>query len=261
MAYRAHFLSVGCADCTIFEADDYIVMIDCGYRRIGQNVIRPISILNYLKNTIGKPYVNLLIISHPHHDHYLGIGELIGKVNVQEVWGTPYKRREGDPSLSYDEWSEYINFIETLVPSHQHRFVCYKGARKNFDKLEFIVLGPRHNINQYETRDVHDACLVIWVSTPTNQFIICGDSSDYELSQIIKDWNMSSCTILRASHHGSINGANIDFIKAVSPRDTVISTQSGIIDNIPNYVAIKRYQSHSQSVFRTDLNGTLVAPI
>lgn len=259
MAYKAHFLNVGCADCTIFEIGNDLVMIDCGYRRFNNGTSKPTSIYNYLKTVIGETYIDLLVITHPHHDHYLGMEELIGKVTVAEFWGSPYQRRHGDNSLSVDEWNEYNCLKRRLVPNN--RFTCTKGAKKVFSSCRFLVLGPRKNVNADETRECHDACLVVWVSTPANNFIICGDASDSELEQIRTDWDLSNCTVLRVSHHGSGNGADLEFIKAVSPRDTIISTQSGIFDNVPSSTALQRYRSNSRKVFRTDVSGTCTTPL
>lgn len=261
MAFKAHFLNVGCADCTIFEIDNDIVLIDCGYRQFSNGVSKPTSIYNYLKTVIGKTYIDLLIITHPHHDHYLGMEELIGKVMVAEFWGSPYQRRHGDNSLSVDEWNEYTQLKERLVPDSSKRFTCISNVRKTFSGCEFVVLGPRKDVNSIDTRECHDACLVLWVSSPANKFLICGDASDSQLDQIRTDWKISDCTVLRTSHHGSINGANLEFIKAASPRDTIISTKSGIFDNVPSDTALQRYRSYSKDVFRTDVDDTCVTPL
>ncbi len=253
MAFKAHFVNVGCADCTIFEMDNDIVVIDCGYRRVGSGVSKPTSIYNYLKTVIGKTYIDLLIISHPHHDHYLGIEELIGKVTVAEFWGSHYNRRYDDNSLSLDDWNEYLRLLDRLNPNLT--YTCTKGVERVFSGSRFLVLGPRKDLNQNEARECHAGCLVIWVSCPANNFIICGDSSDSELDQIRLDWKLSGCHVLRSSHHGSENGANLDFIKAVSARDIIISTKSGVFDNLPSNTAIQRYKSHSKKIFRTDLDG------
>lgn len=261
MVFKVHFLNVGCADCTIFEIGNDLVVIDCGYRQFSNGVSKPTSIYSYLRDVIGKTYVNLLIVSHPHHDHYLGMEELIGNVTVAEFWGSPYERRYDDNSLANEEWKGYCNLKEKLVPDSKKRFTCTKNSRKTFSSCEFVVLGPRKDVNTNETRECHDACLVIWVHSPANDFIICGDASDSQLDQIRTDWDLSSCTILRASHHGSMNGANLEFIKAASPRDSIISTQPGIFDNVPHNTAIQRYRSNSENVFRTDIHGTCTAPL
>jgi beta-lactamase superfamily II metal-dependent hydrolase len=261
MAFKAHFLSVGCADCTIFEMDNDLVMVDAGYRRFPNGVSKPTNIRSYMRDVIGKAYIDLLIVSHAHHDHYLGFEDLIGYATVARFWGSPYQRRYGDNSLSLDDWNEYCALRDRLVPDASRRSTPYKDEAIAFSGCTYRVVGPRSNVNASDTRECHDACLVTWANTPANNFIVCGDASDSELDQIRRDWNLSSCSVLRASHHGSVNGADLEFIKACSPRDTVISTKSGIFDNVPSPVALQRYQAHSQKVLRTDVNGTCTTPL
>jgi len=261
MGFKTHFLNVGCADCTLFEMGNDLVVIDCGYRRFSNGISKPTNIADYITNVIGKSYIDLLVISHPHHDHYLGMEDLIGKFTVAEFWGSPYERRRDDNSLSLDDWNEYCRLKERLIPDTQKRFSCSSGTRKTFSECEFVVLGPRKTVNASDTRECHDASLVVWVATPANKFLICGDASDSELDQIRADWKLSECNILRASHHGSMNGANLEFLKAVSPRDTIISTQSGVFENLPSNTALQRYRENSTNIFRTDTDKTCTAPV
>jgi beta-lactamase superfamily II metal-dependent hydrolase len=64
--------------------------------------------------------------------------------------------------------------------------------------------------------------------------------------------------ILHASHHGSISGADLDFIKKAKAAETIISTKSGVKENVPHATALKRYTEHTTGrVFRTDEDWTL----
>lgn len=214
-----------------------------------------------MRDTIGKNFIDLLIVTHPHHDHYLGMEDLAGEFTIAEFWGSPYSRRESDQSITVNDWNEYHDLRDSLVINDQKIFICSKGARKTFSGCEFIVLGPRNTVNYSDTRECHDASLVVWVSTPANNFLICGDASDSELNEVMSDWIVKDCDVLHVSHHGSKNGANLDFIKTVSARDTIISTQSGIFKNLPCSKTLQWYQLYSSEVFRTDLMGTLITPI
>jgi hypothetical protein len=62
----------------------------------------------------------------------------------------------------------------------------------------------------------------------------------------------------RPSHHGSINGADLEFIKACNADYVVVSTKSGVHDNVPHSTAMQRYRSHTKKkVCRTDIDGSL----
>lgn len=263
MAFRAHFLNVGLAACTIFEMDDYVVMIDCGYRKAQNGIIKPMSIGDYLVKTVRKKKIDLMLVTHPHHDHYLGIEDLLDKgVTVAEFWGSHYKRRQGDSSVDKNDWDEYHRLRDAITPEGK-RFVCYKHPdhMRTFGGCTFRILGPRKEVNESDTRECHDASLVVWVSSPANNFIISGDASDSELDLVQQDWKLAGCSILQASHHGSINGAKEEFIKGASPRETVISTQAGIIQSLPDDGALKLYAKYSKKVLRTDKDGTMTAPL
>jgi beta-lactamase superfamily II metal-dependent hydrolase len=50
----------------------------------------------------------------------------------------------------------------------------------------------------------------------------------------------------------------LEFIKNAKAKYTVISTASGVYDNIPHPVALKRYADNTASkVYRTDIDGSL----
>jgi beta-lactamase superfamily II metal-dependent hydrolase len=242
---------------------DNLALIDCGYRRIGGNIIKTTNIGDYIKDNIGKDYIDLMIITHPHYAHFLGMQDLIGKFWVGEFWETRYDRRSGDSSLDAEEWNEYCQMKEKLVPEKDKRLFVTKGDNKKIGKCEFVVLGPRDSVNNDANRGCHDAGLIIWVEAPANTFLICGDASDFELDMVMADWNLYGvkCNVLHASHHGSEKGANPEFIKLCSPRDTIISTQSGVIENMPSDIALQRYKEHSAHILRTDIDGTCITQL
>lgn len=261
--YIAHFLKVGCADCTILELGEKCVVIDCGYRRKEKIINRPFNFHAFMTRILRRNTIDLLIITHPHHDHFLGIQDLINHVKVNRFWGSPYKRRNGDSTLTIEEWKEYLELKEKLVPA-ANRSICYKGAQIEMGGCIFRVLGPRRNVNNGADRECHDANLVIQISTPLENIIICGDASSRELEIINSDWNLEACTILKASHHGSINGLNVNFLQNARAREIVIPTAGGIFSKLPHFTAMRQYRNNCKKLIRTDLNGTykvLLSPL
>jgi len=84
-----------------------------------------------------------------------------------------------------------------------------------------------------------------------------GDASDKALERVTNHFNLNTKHILHASHHGSINGAYLEFIKKVNPNYTIVSTKSGVYSNVPHPTALQRYKTYTKKhVRRTDVNGT-----
>ncbi len=88
--------------------------------------------------------------------------------------------------------------------------------------------------------------------------LFTGDASDTNLNWIAANTTNPCGDILHASHHGSINGADLDFIKKCEPKYTVTSTQSGEYSNVPHPTALARYRDNTErKVYRTDTFGTV----
>ena len=124
--------------------------------------------------------------------------------------------------------------------------------------MKFWIIGPESTIANGETRELHDACLVIKANLEGRACLFAGDASDKSLNSIAARTKNYCNDILHASHHGSINGADLDFIKKCNAKDTVISTKSGVHDNIPHPTAMQRYRRYTErKVHRTDQDGSL----
>ena len=120
------------------------------------------------------------------------------------------------------------------------------------------MLGPESNIASSETRELHDACLVIKAHLGGRKFLFAGDASDSNLRYIEENTKHICDDVLHASHHGSINGAYLPFIKKCNSSYTVISTKKGVYENVPHPTAIKRYEDNTEyDVYRTDNDGTI----
>ena len=252
MADKYCFLNVGCADCTVLQVGGKVVMIDCHQGNIDDGEE---DILDFIPNN----KIDVLIITHQHYDHFDGIQILIdNNIEVSKIWESCYERRYNDNSVGYDEWQDYQKLIAKLDAKIYHP----KRNVKIFDTVggaSFQFLNPHSDINDIDTRELHDACLVFIVIDGANTIIFTGDASDGALEDVDNYFELKKINILHASHHGSINGAYLDFIKSISPNYTIISTKSGVHSNIPHPTAIKRYESYTQKkVRRTDVNGTRI---
>ena len=71
------------------------------------------------------------------------------------------------------------------------------------------------------------------------------DASDTNLDYVADNTTNYCNDILHASHHGSINGAHLEFIKKANAQYTLISTKTGVYENSPHPTALKRYKDHT----------------
>jgi beta-lactamase superfamily II metal-dependent hydrolase len=252
---KIHFLDVGCADTTIIKAHEDTILIDC------------YNIEKYSQYLPKNKSINAVFITHQHYDHFTGLEFLkTNNYSIQYLIYSPYQRRHNDNSVEYEEWNQFNNLVSYFSNKGSK---IYKPFRQDsFEKpwwnnagFKFWIIGPEKSIATKETRELHDASLVLTVqSALTNrQCCFTGDASDESLNWIAQNTSNYCNDILHASHHGSINGADLEFIKKSNIKETIISTESGVHENVPHPTAIKRYKDNSsKNIYRTDIEGTII---
>ena len=67
-----------------------------------------------------------------------------------------------------------------------------------------------------------------------------------------------SADILKVSHHGSGNSSTVAFLSAVLPSFAVISCGEGNVYGFPAPDVLRRLGEIGCTVYRTDINGTVV---
>ncbi len=249
---KLHHLDVGCADFSVIKSDKYTFLIDC------------YNIGDYTDLLPGNKKIKGVFITHQHYDHFLGLQYL--KDNNYEIGFliySPYSRRYADSSVEYDEWTKFNKLRDHFESNGTglrtpYRQTQFENPWWSIDGIKFWILGPAPHIAKSDTRELHDASLVIHAKLNSRRCLFAGDASDKSLKYIADNTTNPCNDILHASHHGSLNGADLDFIKKCNIKYTVISTKSGVYVNVPSDTALQRYRTNTKkTVYRTDTSGDL----
>lgn len=247
-----HHLSVGCADCSVIAGKTHTFLVDC----------HGIDTYAYLLPADKK--LRGVFITHQHYDHFDGLGYLKDNGYVIDfLIYSPYVRRRDDASIQLAEWNDFGKYRDYFVGQGTElrspwRQDCFEKAWWEAGDVQFWILGPATDVGNTTTRELHDASLVVYVKLGTRRCLFTGDASDPSLKWVADHTKNICGDILHASHHGSINGADLDFVKECAATFTVISTEAGVHENVPHTTALKRYEEHTgHTVYRTDKSGSL----
>lgn len=165
-------------------------------------------------------------------------------------------------SVTIEEWNEFNDMKTKFKEKGTKLFAPYRQDNFNqpfwgTDGVKFEIIGPAKSVATSDTRELHDACLVIKAILGKRKCLFTGDASDANLEYIEKNTKNFCDDILHASHHGSLNGAHLEFIKKANVSYTLISTKSGVYENVPHATALRRYKENTKNdVRRTDVDGT-----
>lgn len=246
-----HCLNVDCGDASVIITNTATFLIDC--HNIG----------NFSKLLPVSKKLRGVFITHQHKDHYSGLQYL--KDNgyaIDYLIYSPYLRRRDDNSVTLEEWNEFNALRDHFKRNGTNIYAPYRqkefGGIKWWDTngISFEIIGPDKSTADNETREIHDASLIIKACLGNRSCLFTGDASDANLEFIANNTKNFCNDILHASHHGSINGAHLDFIKKCNAKYTLISTQSGVHDNVPHPTALRRYEDNTEcAVRRTDVDG------
>jgi ribonuclease BN (tRNA processing enzyme) len=138
----------------------------------------------------SNKFIKALFITHQHYDHFLGMQFLKdNKYSIEYLVFSPYVRRRGDSSVSYEEWKDFFNFVDYF---ERNGTKLYKPFRQNSFKkpwwtnsgLKFWMIGPNKSISESDTRELHDACLVLHVNLGGRKICFTGDASYTSLNWI-----------------------------------------------------------------------------
>lgn len=225
------FLDVGQGDAIVIRSPEgQIAMIDAG--RGGP--------LRYLQQ-MGVDEIDLLVATHPHADHIGGIADVLTARPVR------FYMDNGQPHTT----ATYERLMATLLRLEDVTYL--EAVPRNIDlgsvSLEVLPLLPPDGVD-HNNRSV---ALVLRFGKFTA--FLSGDSEERELTDFLSKGVVPDVTLLKAPHHGSVNGFTRAFLEAARPEVVVISVGADNPYLHPRPEALAAYGSVAVHVLRTDRDG------
>ena len=154
--------------------------------------------------------IDLIILTHPEHDHYFGLFEVLKRYEVDNILWTGVIRDTA-------EWQEWVRLIEEEGTEIK---IAEAGQKIIFqeDPLIFMeILHPFESLEGQEIKNSNDTSIVASLVFGDVSFLFTGDIS----KKIEKQLNVDS-DVLKVAHHGSKTSSSMGFLEAVSPEVAVI---------------------------------------
>jgi competence protein ComEC len=214
------------------------MLVDAGEQAAGPTVVQ------YLRSR-GVQRVDILVASHPHADHIGGMLRVLGAFPVGKVWDSGYvhgSRTQED-------------FLRTIKAKGVRFGRPKAGFSEQVGEATIQVLAPPAEPLSGTDSDANNASIVLRITYGSVSFLLPGDMQTEERATVAK-WPRS--TVLKVAHHGSRNGTDLAFAKAVSPEYAVISCGAGNPYGHPHREAIIALQSAGAKVLSTAIDGTVV---
>jgi competence protein ComEC len=244
---RATFVDVGQGDAALVDLPDGSAMLVDGGGLVGSSIDVGERAIAPLLRARRRREIAVVVLSHPHPDHFAGLLRGLDGVRVGELWDTGQGEIEGTGG-AYAELLARMRAKGTrIVRPHA---LC--GTRAVGGAIVDIVApcpGPSSD------HGPNDNSLVLRIRYGTRAFLFAGDAERYEESQL--DPSKLRADVLKVGHHGSKTSSTPEFLAAVSPRVAVISC--GIKNRFghPHRSTLVSLSAVVPSILRTDRDGAV----
>lgn len=229
-----HFIDVGQGDSTLIQLEDFTMLVDCGDKNHGNDVI------NYLKqNNIIE--LDILVATHADADHTGGCAQVLQQTNTTTVWDNGQEK----------DTQAYKNYIK--VAKQKDLKIINMGDSIRIPNGYIIVLNPDQ---QDLFSDYNQNSIVLMIIYGKQKFLLTGDCEEDCEARLTK-YQISS-QILKAGHHGSKTSSSQVFLDKVKPELAVVSVGKNNRYGHPHQEVLDRLSQSNIAVIRTDQLGTIV---
>lgn len=237
------FIDVGQGDCTLIRSGNKSILIDCGESENSDIVI---GFLNYA----GVRKLDMVIVSHPHSDHYGGMEAIIKKFKTDLVLMPEVDEADISDYLMYARFMNTISErgIECRAPIIGETFDLPNGA---FLQMLSPIRTDYENLNDCSitTRYVHGE----------NSFLFTGDIGFEAEYDIIDSGADIDVDVLKVGHHGSGSSTSEEFLHYVTPETAVFMVAKNNRYGHPKREVLERLaRAGCDETYSTAHNGNIV---
>ncbi len=233
-------IDVGQGDCFLLELNNKNILIDTGgiitYQKEPWAYNEPYNmglnkIIPYLRSR-GINKLDYLIITHGDSDHAKEALNIINNFKVEKVLLNSYELNELEKQIIKD-----INY----------ELISEKTITLNNHKLHFI--------NQAYSDENNDS-LVLYMNINNKKLLFTGDIEKQTELNIINKYNITDIDYLKVAHHGSKTSTDINFIKTINPKYSLISAGVNNRYNHPNEETLNTLKD--TIIYQTNIVGSVL---
>jgi competence protein ComEC len=177
-----HFIDVGQGDAILIDDGTTEILIDGGDKSSG--------VADYLDEYVDGN-LEIMIATHAHADHIGGLGSVLEKYTVEQIWYDGY---------SYSS-KTFTDFISAGEAENAEIHIAKRGDVISIGELSLTVLNPDSTSD-----DLNNNSIVLAFSYGRWNFLFTETRNEYESSMLLSPViSVSYIEILKVGHHGSRN--------------------------------------------------------
>lgn len=240
MGLEVDFFDVGQGDAILIKTPDHQrILIDGGPN-------------NAVVNKLGEnlPFfdkeIDLVILTHPHADHLVGLIEVLKRYEVKKIISTGVAH----PTPDYLTWLEEIK--KQKVPME----IAKAGEILDFGRgIKMEILYPVEDLAGKQVENLNNTSIVGKLIFGRTSFLLTGDAEMEVWDELISRGVDLKADVLKIAHHGSKNATSKNFLEKVQPKFAIISVGENNSFGHPSRIILNHLENIGAQILRTDEQG------
>ena len=240
--FTVYFIDVGQGDAAlVITPEKKTIMIDTGGMRgnydTGQRILVPF--LRYL----GINKIDVLALSHGHHDHAGGAVGLAHSIKIDNIL------------LPREEPSEDVAKLLAAVKGRSKVTKIASGQDYNLGNCHLNIIEAPEATPAQNNGNSNESSAIMRVTVEGESIVFTGDATEDE--EIAAASAAIRADVLKVSHHGSKTSSTPVFLNAVQPKLAVVSVGADNRFGHPAPETLEKLHQIGSKVLRTDQLGNI----
>jgi competence protein ComEC len=252
---RVTFLDVGQGDAALIDLPNgRAMLIDAGGNP-GGGPDPGSSVLVPLLRARRRSVIDIAVLTHPHPDHYGGLGAVLQQIGIAELWDNGQAETEAElqaPSLEASRLLAAARARGALVRAPAA--LCGHPRNDGGARIQVLAPCPRYDAGY----DANDNSLVLRIDYGRRRLLFAGDAEAHGESVLLEHASELRADVLKVAHHGSRSSSSAAFLAAVAPKLAIISAGTGNRFGHPHAEALQRLKTVPHVLNLAEVGGTIV---
>ena len=236
-SFSITYFDVGQGDCALVQCDGAYLLIDGGPPEAS-------SLLYSALTREGIDFLNYVVVTHPDTDHSGGVAGALEAATAGRAFCSVTQADQ----RSFNAMVERLNSQDVALEAPE------VGDSFQLGSALVQVIGP---VERTDDGDANNDSIMLKITYGTTVFVFAGDADEGEEKGAAS--YLDGCDVLKVAHHGSAGSSCYAFLRAALPKNAVISCSADNSYGHPTDAALSRLRDCGAAVYRTDMQGDIVA--
>ena len=198
--------------------------------------------------------LDIVVLTHPHSDHYRGLTPVLNKFPVDELWWTGEKRGSNRKEKPPKSWTSF----KTAMDNSQSKVVVSQDQTRTIQGAEIEILNSGGEYPETKAgKDINNDSMVLLLRYKSVKVLFTGDIETAEGNDLVNDFcprSKKKCRkldvdIIKMPHHGSSHFSS-KFVQFAAAEHVLVSAgHKNKQYHHPRWSALQEYQKFGAEHF------------